>query len=94
MEMESTVYCKGTVGILTVPMRGVTSTVEIPTVPLHRFHPPLSSLPEMALATLVAFSGPKKVLIFSVPPPPKMALVMGSPSSKPLRTAEYKQRVH
>ncbi len=32
----------------------------------------------MALATLVAISGPKKVSIFR-PPPPKMALVMDFP---------------
>ncbi len=38
---EWNLYCKGTVGISTVPVREVTSTVEIPTVPVqYRFQPP------------------------------------------------------
>jgi hypothetical protein len=47
----------------------------------------------MALATLVAISGPKTVSIFRAHPP-EMALVMDMPPSKPLRTAPYKQQVH
>ncbi len=48
----------------------------------------------MALATLVAISGIQKSVDFYAPPPPKMALVIVLPPSKPLRTATYKQRVH
>jgi hypothetical protein len=49
----------------------------------------------MALATVVAVSGPKIVSIFRHPlTHPKVALVMDFPLSKPLRTAPYKQQVH
>jgi hypothetical protein len=46
----------------------------------------------MALATLMAISGLKKVSILGLPT--KMALVMDLSPSKPLRTAPYKQQVH
>jgi hypothetical protein len=63
-------------------------TVEIPTVPVqYRFPPPLSRThvqlfgAQMAHATLVAISGPKKVSIFR-PPPKKNGPCYGFASLK------------
>jgi hypothetical protein len=50
-------------------------------------------LAQMALASIGANPGRKKVSNFQGPPLP-MALVMDLPTSKALRPAPYKQQVH